>query len=158
SRRTPGGDTGIECGLQGAGQFNLLERMSRAESDWMTIPRKRLISGMGARALAVGRKIFGLSPGHPQPKGIRAEVKLLVPSQLAKFPDVGAAEVVVILPRRINTGVRFIREVHLAFHAVVEAEPDAIMIEDFQADDFFNKHTKNYTSHEICSTLHSADP
>src|SRR5213593_3744 len=94
---------------------------------------------MGGCRCKVRRHVFGRSAGDLQPKGIRAKVELVVPAQLAVFADASAAEELVVLPRRIDASARFVREVHLAFHAVVEAEPEAVVFKDLESSDFFHR-------------------
>jgi len=76
----------------------------------MTTPRKRLSSGLSQRGVAGRREGGGRLARHLQPKGLRAKVQLLIPSQLAGVANARAAKIGVIPPRRVNPGVRFAGE------------------------------------------------
>src|ERR1044071_6243138 len=93
---------------------------------WMTMPRKRLTSGIRRGRAGSQVQVFGFSTGHLQPKRVWAEIELVVPAKLAERTDPRAAEEIVIFPRRVNAGMWFVREVHFPLHAVVEAQPDAV--------------------------------
>jgi hypothetical protein len=66
-----------------------------------------------------------------QPERIRTEIKLVVPKQFTAVADARLAKVFVAFPHRKNTGARFPGKIHFTFHAVVEAQPDAVVFQNF---------------------------
>src|SRR5438094_51153 len=93
----------------------------------------------GARVAKIGEQVFGLLAGELQPKGVRAEIQFAGPSQGPPlFTQASLAVELVIVPGSEHTSAGFGGEVHLPFHAVVEAKPDAVIVEPLESHDFLH--------------------
>jgi hypothetical protein len=95
------------------------------------MPRKRLISGMDGLWF-LSQQHFRHLAGHLQPERIGTEIKLVIPEQFPAIADARFAKIVVAVPKRKNTRARLLGKIHLSFHAVVEAQPNAITVQDLQ--------------------------
>jgi len=100
------------------------------------MPRKRLISGMDGLQFLIQQR-FRFLAGHLQPDRIGTKINLVVPKQFAVIANARLAKIFVIVPKSKNTRARFSGKIRLAFHAVVEAQPDAVILQNFDGGDFF---------------------
>jgi hypothetical protein len=74
---------------------------------------------------------FGFLTCHPQPKGISAKINLIIPDQFANFADPSLSKVFVIVPKGKNSGARLRRKIDFAFRAVIKAQQETVVIENF---------------------------
>ena len=88
----------------------------------------------------VGEQVLGLLAGHLQPKRVRAEIQLARPGQRPPMlPNAGLAEESIVAPGGKHPFPYVRRKLGFAFHAIIEPEPDAVIVEHFEGNDSCHK-------------------
>src|SRR5437867_3533892 len=96
----------------------------------MTMPRNRLVSGIRLCSDRWLGRICRRVSSDLAPERIGREVNLVVPHKIAKFTYARTAEIIVVLPRCVNSRARFLGKIHFALDAVVKPKPDPVCVED----------------------------
>ena len=104
----------------------------------ITMPRKRLTSGMGGESFEVGKEVFRLLTTDLQPESIGAQVQFSGPRERSVVGHAGLAEESIVTPSGEDSLADQVSEIGFPFHAVVEAKPDPLVFKDPQNKDFFH--------------------
>jgi hypothetical protein len=101
----------------------------------MTMPKKRLISGMGRLTAQCGKKFFRFLTRYFKVKGIRAQINLVAPDEFTGRADSNLSKNMAIAPQSEYAFSDQIREVYRPENSVVKRQFQAIV---FQGLDFGN--------------------
>ncbi len=82
----------------------------------------------GGWGLQTGKEILRSLASYLKPESVGTKIQVTRPLQRPELPDEGLAEDCVVIPDRKNTSAWFGRKVHLTLNAVVEAQPDSVVL------------------------------